>query len=585
MTFETPVIQNWTDIFDILETSRSRIPKSTLQYLFINYLNPFYNRYYNSFSNDMRLTRVAIDMTTAKDPDCSDILKSYALILAGRDILQTFLLQLPSKERHLFLEVIRRGSVDLHALSTEFGLDMKGETDLLYDNGSKSVLCLFVKQMFLNRDLWVFMEPDLRGYLLLNALPIEEITPEGLDSVSSELMIYEGEKQIFQDLALLEGFREQGNLIVSPDGKVGISVIRKAVKMLGINGFDDVDRQDLIRPMLLILYYGLYRLQGDKDQDQADQIRQITMSLFPKSVLRHLPILYSHIKGLRRLEQLENYLPECFDRFRELAREIEPGKWYGTDAIWNFMEITGRLLSPLTTDYLSWEVSLSFRESRLPVETFDYLSLSRLFWKIQLAVWGAFGLVDLAFREERASDDLPYERIESFRFTTLGLFCFGLTDHYETEKQDKQLFEVETDRLYIRSLEPGNPYEKLLADVSIELGNDRYKITPLSFLRGCKSPLEIENKVQFFREYVCPKPPAIWEEFFKALRLRIKPLTPLPDTVVFALDPDNQELIRLFAHEPSLRKLVCIGEGYTLIVSKKQVSLLRKQLKSFGYLL
>jgi hypothetical protein len=121
-----------------------------------------------------------------------------------------------------------------------------------------------------------------------------------------------------------------------------------------------------------------------------------------------------------------------------------------------------------------------------------------------------------------------------------------------------------------------------LEAVGQRINKSSYMVNYQSFLKECYTRNEVENKIQFFRDNIVEKPPAIWEDFFRKLLARMNPLEPVPDLAVFRVKPDR-ELLRLLITDTLLKKYVIRAENQHLLIRTVDVSKVKKRLTFFGF--
>lgn len=177
--------------------------------------------------------------------------------------------------------------------------------------------------------------------------------------------------------------------------------------------------------------------------------------------------------------------------------------------------------------------------------------------------------------------------VSAVRLTALGRYAFGLSESYEAPAvMNTNLFEIDDQRLVIRSLRPGNPYESLLTDTSTSIGNGRFLMTPESFLKNCKTKRDVVYKVEFFHQYICTEPPGVWTDFFKTIEQRCDPLKTTKESYsVYTVDAEDTYLIILLTTDSILKGIGIRAEGYRILVPSSKRNVFVSRLKSFGYLL
>ena len=146
---------------------------------------------------------------------------------------------------------------------------------------------------------------------------------------------------------------------------------------------------------------------------------------------------------------------------------------------------------------------------------------------------------------------------------------------------------MDEQRLVIRSLKENNPYESLLNDTAIPIGNRRYMMSNESFLKNCRSEKDVKDKIDFFKRFISKEIPEVWTSFFDSLLRQCHPLKPVSADkyVIYQLDGNNKELIHLLSTDPFLKSILIRAEGYKILVEKKQQKAFVDKLKAHGYLL
>lgn len=98
--------------------------------------------------------------------------------------------------------------------------------------------------------------------------------------------------------------------------------------------------------------------------------------------------------------------------------------------------------------------------------------------------------------------------------------------------------------------------------------------------------VRITNKINLFRDYICKEPPANWEQFFKELENRCKPMkAPQKKYTLLQIPAGNKELQRIILTDPTIRKYTLKAEGFILLVESNNKGKVVEALKKYGYLL
>jgi hypothetical protein len=211
------------------------------------------------------------------------------------------------------------------------------------------------------------------------------------------------------------------------------------------------------------------------------------------------------------------------------------------------------------------------------------------FLKGLLYLMAGFGLVEVAYRQRNTDDASIFDTLKYVRMTDLGRYVFHFSPTYTPPQNTdtEELFCLDEQRLVIRSLKEDNPYEALLNDTAIAIGNHRYMMNNESFLKNCRSEKDVKDKIDFFKRFISKDIPEVWKNFFESLIRQCHPLKAVSadSYVIYQLDGNNKELIQLLSTDPLLKSIIIRAEGYKILVEKKQQKAFMDKLKAHGYLL
>ena len=202
---------------------------------------------------------------------------------------------------------------------------------------------------------------------------------------------------------------------------------------------------------------------------------------------------------------------------------------------------------------------------------------------------GGLGMLELAYEYPSQVSSSVFNSLKYIRLTELGKYALGMVQTYTPPAQEKKkLFHLDSERLLIRSLEPGNPYESMLQDTAIPIGGYRFIMNSDSFLKNCKTEKDVTDKIDFFKQFISQeKAPEIWTSFFDSLLKQCHPLKKMKSDnyVIYQLDGNNKEFIRLLTTDSVLKSIIIRAEGYMILVDVKNQKKLIDRLKTYEYLL
>jgi len=283
-------------------------------------------------------------------------------------------------------------------------------------------------------------------------------------------------------------------------------------------------------------------------------------------------------------------LDDLLRLIRYHALPVEPFDLYDARRYLTISEESSRY--PLPAEYR--ESFYYYGSDYMTADLFDE-AVTRPLLQGFLAHLAVLGLVDIAYdypsRHALASGNKTYLTLfDGVRFVwlnPLGAYLAGLAETYEAPAESARpetIVTLNPDYL-ILTLEGDDKIKEMIAEeVGKKLGPGRYTVDYASFLRGCASRSDVQEKVERFRRHLCDDLPDRWAAFFGEVVRKVNPLLLQPDVQVFKLDGDAA-LIRLFARDPVLQKYARKAEDHHVLVEARHLAQVRKRLEQFGYLM
>lgn len=447
---------------------------------------------------------------------------------------------------------------------------------------------------------YLVLKSSLYGDLLpvlfkeMQEIPVcEELPSNGNDTLTT----YSGEEFIFTALPILESLFDSGQIEFGKS-KVQVSAIKKAAKMLNMKEFfpNGDKTSSLLAVTYLVNSYCLYYVTHAHKlikRNPENLIKDILLSNNQQDSIL-IPLLLPHLKGF-----MKSYMREVrgraliFNLIGTLMASEKQG-WINIDQLCfatrthNWQSESNYLLMDLfdfdrmliTNNYTQKDLYVSdiIREMTIP------------FIKSYLFMMASMGFVEVAYKQVTPQDEGTtsyFDGLKYVRLTNLGKYAFELTTTYTRTKQaDIQYFEADSDDLIIKSLVDNNPYESILANMAEHISKKMYKVNFDSFLEDCNTQKDIENKINLFKNYICQKPPVIWNKFFETLLARCSPMQkPKKKYLLMQLPSQNKDLQRIVLSDPDIRKYTLKAENYHILVEQDNYKKVCDVLKKYGYLM
>lgn len=405
---------------------------------------------------------------------------------------------------------------------------------------------------------------------------------------------YSGENAIFTVMPIMSSLFDSGQLNLGRN-KLPASELKKTAKLLNLpEFFTDGDKYfSNICASFVLNFYTIYCM--DLYNNDLTETQDLLKDLFKKMNEMQgylMPILMPHITGLRK--SLFDYC-SCGYQIRILQsvlKEFHKEGWLPIDKLLFHCRMNSKNTeSQFLLFYYSDLFKTTFHNEYDGKELYCSDTIQELtypYLKAALFMMAAFGFVEIAYKERPDEGATSYyDTLAYVRLTNLGLYALGIKRKYErTKAADIQYFELDTERLIIKSLVDNNPYESLLGNMATAISKKMYKVSYESFLNGCEKLQDIKSKIDFFKEYIYSQDlPDNWTQFFKDIKKRCKPMkAPKNKYTLLQIPVDDKELQHIILSDPIIRKYTLKAEGFILLVDTNYKSRVVEALKKYGYL-
>jgi len=281
-----------------------------------------------------------------------------------------------------------------------------------------------------------------------------------------------------------------------------------------------------------------------------------------------------------------------------LLHMVKDGGWFDTDALADYIRATGE-------DFSFCDRSLE-KSFKLKADTFEFEGLTldgyydefrpdgilrhcllvRPLFKVYCYIFAALGILEITqavpplVRKHRNKHlpFSPYDSLKAVRVTELGRWCLGASS--KPPERPAQEYQAIADKELLLVTVQGNSLERrvYLDKIGKRLGEDRWRISPGSFIAGCVSKRQIAERIERFKSLIDPTPALHWEKLFRMGVERAGLFDARrTDLLIFDL-PQDREIQEELLGDPEIRRIVRRVEGRMLAIAAKN------QLKFFALL-
>ncbi len=432
------------------------------------------------------------------------------------------------------------------------------------------------------------------------AVPKESVL-KPIASVSEQYTIFNAESVALQDIPRVLAYHSQGNIKILSTGRPNAATGNKMRKTVALEEFYAGDKElEALRSHFLahwIVYVPM------KQISIGSPVVEIVKALHERLQLNHISPFAASITQLKGFTHLNQYLTINNQWYEKVFNQIESNQWYSIKNLRDNVRFQDVNYQPASAtearNYLTYKgkgINYSGQEYDVDIsvkgDNYQKMVLDNYVngFVFMLATLGA---VDIAytkpdtttFGETFFSD---FEGLYAFRLNALGAYLLGKNKSYEAPiKEDATNLVFDENELIILGKAEDKLTDTLLLNYVQKAGANRYIVTAQSFLKDCKNPKQIKDKIALFKQTVgVKKLPDNWEDFFKILQERAENIKIASDSYeVFELNKEDKELIRLIAQDKDFQKIVVKAEGFKVLIPKPKMAAFRSKLREYGYLL
>jgi hypothetical protein len=171
-----------------------------------------------------------------------------------------------------------------------------------------------------------------------------------------------------------------------------------------------------------------------------------------------------------------------------------------------------------------------------------------------------------------------YDALDMVCITEFGCWCLGLSS--KPPLTPVQEYQALADKELLLVTVKGTSLERtvFLDKIGQKLGEERWRISPASFIEGCTAQKHIEERIARFKSLIDPAPGPHWEALFaKALKRAGLFDCPQPDFIVYKL-PEDREIAEELVQDLQLKTIALRAEGRLLLIP------IQKKRKFFAFL-
>ncbi len=419
-----------------------------------------------------------------------------------------------------------------------------------------------------------------------------------------KLTVFNAEADLFQEIPILNNLRESGMLTL---GRTHFftAKLRKALDKARINNFNLNEKSTKYYEETLRSYYLIitYLLTCERTYDHvinsASPLQLIQLcvkyvfdhtSKFCKLFLPHITCIdrdydYSHRNTNRLMRSFERSLLTLKSSMWVSIEQV----LYQTRCFFDHKTYVSILIQE-PTSYYNIGFKLRDKNADEPIK-YDEIITRVTYQSIKsvLLAMASWGIIEIAYDPTTTANGPSYltDALRYVRLTNLGKYVLGEAKSYQlpaTIVNTCKDFELNTDRLLIKVLNPNSKGSFALEKIATPITSQLYRTDFSVFLKDCNTKDDIKKKIDLFKKYIANEPPQIWADFFNAMLERSNALKKVKTSYITrSIDAKDKELQDIIMHDPNIKQYILRAEGYVVLIEQAHLNDVNNILKTYGY--
>lgn len=201
----------------------------------------------------------------------------------------------------------------------------------------------------------------------------------------------------------------------------------------------------------------------------------------------------------------------------------------------------------------------------------------------------SLGLLEVAYTPSLPKDAVsPFDTLQYVKLTNLGKYVVGILDTYKSPviEESELPFALDEDHLLIKVTNPKSMKVQLVNCFAEQVTPTLYKVDETLFIKECKTPTDLKNKIEQFNQVFGNEQPQVWQDFKARLLKQSEALSRVKEQyVLLHIPPTDRRLQEIILSDSKLKKYIFRAEGYLILVEETHLNEVSRIFRSYGYLL
>lgn len=409
------------------------------------------------------------------------------------------------------------------------------------------------------------------------------------------------EEKIQENLRKYYSFYKDEKMQLSSSGKLLKESKNNMKKYCNIDEYyEGIKDLEFLKTETMGLFLFLFKSEYlNDDYIRASNLKDIVNGFLDGEIIKsedntYISLYLNYLKGIKNVAKSNDEIKRGLATIKMIINEFPENDFVSIDNIVKSILFRDEFIEiiDLESAYTNLYINEANYERTKIVGYDKYLAyVVEPFIKSVFFILASLGVLEICYEKPSSANSLylkngylsKYDGIKYVKFTELGKYIFGKIKTYDFKIiEDEGKVILDDERLIVTILGESPLRIMSLEKLGVKIAPNKFKISEESMTKGLENSIEIQEKIQEFKEKITNDLPENWIGFFNELLERTEVITHIPDFKVLKLKNDK-ELISAITKDKRFKPLILKGEDLHIIVKNENMAEVSHLFKEYGY--
>ena len=411
------------------------------------------------------------------------------------------------------------------------------------------------------------------------------------------------EEKIQENLRKYYSFFKDGKMQLSSSGKLLKESKNNMKKYCNIHEYyEGIKDLEFLKTETMGLFLFLFKEENlNDDFIRSSNLKEIVNGFLNGTAIKsedntYISLYLNYLKGIKNVGKSNDEIKRGLATIKMILNEFPDTGFVSIDNIIKSILYRDEFIEIIDVEsaYATLYINEANYERTKIVGYEKYLAyVVEPFVKSVFFILASLGALEICYEKPSSTNALylkngylsKYDGIKYVGLTELGKYIFNRTNTYDFKViEDEGKIILEDDRLIVTVIGESPLRVMCLEKLGVKIAPNKFKISEESIVKGLENRVDIQDRIQEFKEKITNDLPENWLDFFENLLEKTELITHAPEYKVLKLKNDKG-LISAITKDKRFKPLILKGEDLHIIVKNENLDKVSVLFKEYGYFL